>query len=226
MFVLLLAARLRLRLRARSLWRLGWVSTPDALNAGITLSIRGSRSSSTTRIVLPNAASISQQLCPRNYFDSPAKVSSSDCSKPAAPPVNWEALSFLSRISVGESSPLCLNETFRHSLFECLRSNQNQRCMTAQSGVALLQNFPRIPNICYFTYMQINCPTDSWALTTPVLTKNLELIGFAEVREVKKIALSMLAEHMTRIMVVARKPAPKERAEAETDQRAKGVPVG
>jgi len=103
---------------------------------------------------------------------------------------------------------------------------QNQRCMTAQSGVALLQNFPRIPNICYFTYMQINCPTDSWALTTPVLTKNLELIGFAEVREVKKIALSMLAEHMTRIMVVARKPAPKERAEAETDQRAKGVPVG
>jgi len=66
---------------------------------------------------------------------------------------------------------------------------------------------PQDPNICYFMHMQNNDPTNFWALSTPVLKKNLELIGFADIREVKKIALSVLAEHMTRIMVVARKPA-------------------
>jgi 2-polyprenyl-3-methyl-5-hydroxy-6-metoxy-1,4-benzoquinol methylase len=65
---------------------------------------------------------------------------------------------------------------------------------------------PQDPNICYFMYMQNNDPTNFWALSTPVLKKNLELIGFADVREVKKVALSVLPEHMTRIVVVARKP--------------------
>jgi len=36
--------------------------------------------------------------------------------------------------------------------------DQYQHCMTAQS--ALFQNFPRIANICYLTYMQINYPTN------------------------------------------------------------------
>ena len=65
---------------------------------------------------------------------------------------------------------------------------------------------PQDPNICYFMHMQNNDRTNFWALSTPVLKKNLELIGFIDVREVKKIAMSILAEHMTRIMVVARKP--------------------
>lgn len=56
-------------------------------------------------------------------------------------------------------------------------------------------------------HMQNNDPTNFWALSTPVLKKNLELIGFADVQEVKKVVLSMLAEHMARIMVVARKRA-------------------
>jgi len=98
--------------------------------------------------------------------------------------------------------------------------------MTAQSGAALFQNFRRFPNICYFTYMQINDRTNFWALTMPVLTKNLELIGFAGGQVLKTLVRSTLTEHMGRIMVVAREPGPRERAEAETGQRAKGVPVG
>jgi hypothetical protein len=49
-------------------------------------------------------------------------------------------------------------------------------------------------------------PLNFWALSTPVLKKNLELIAFADVLEAKKIALPMLPEYMTRIMVVARNP--------------------
>jgi len=67
---------------------------------------------------------------------------------------------------------------------------------------------PQDPNICYFMHMQNNDPTNFWALSTPVLKKNLELIGFTDVREVKKIAMPILAEHMARILIVARKPAP------------------
>jgi tRNA (mo5U34)-methyltransferase len=66
---------------------------------------------------------------------------------------------------------------------------------------------PQDPNICYFMHMQNNDPTNFWALSTPVLKKNLELIGFTDVREVKKIAMPILAEHMARILIVARKPA-------------------
>ncbi len=66
---------------------------------------------------------------------------------------------------------------------------------------------PQDPNICYFMHMQNNDPTNFWALSTQVLKKNLELTGFSEVREVKKITLPFLAEHMARIMIVARKPA-------------------
>ena len=55
-------------------------------------------------------------------------------------------------------------------------------------------------------HMQNNDATNFWALSTPVLKKNLELIGFTDVREVKKIAMPILAEHMARILIVARKP--------------------
>ena len=66
---------------------------------------------------------------------------------------------------------------------------------------------PEDPNICYFMHMQNNDPTNFWALSTHVLKKNLELIGFSDVREVKKITMPILAEHMARILVVARRPA-------------------
>ena len=65
---------------------------------------------------------------------------------------------------------------------------------------------PQDPNICYFMHMQNNDQTNFWALSTRVLKKNLELIGFAVIQEVKKIALPILPEYMTRIIVVARKP--------------------
>src|SRR5437667_183928 len=65
---------------------------------------------------------------------------------------------------------------------------------------------PQDPNICYFMHMQNNDPSNFWALSTPVLKKNLELIGFANIREVKRVVLQTLAEHMARIIVVARKP--------------------
>src|SRR6188768_3729930 len=38
-----------------------------------------------------------------------------------------------------------------------------------------------------------------------VLKKNLELTGFADVREVKKVTMPVLAKHMARIIVIARK---------------------
>ena len=66
---------------------------------------------------------------------------------------------------------------------------------------------PQDPNICYFMHMQNNDPTNFWALSTHVLKKNLELIGFSDMREVKKITMPILAEHMARILVVARRPA-------------------
>jgi 2-polyprenyl-3-methyl-5-hydroxy-6-metoxy-1,4-benzoquinol methylase len=66
---------------------------------------------------------------------------------------------------------------------------------------------PQDPNICYFMHMQHNDPSNFWALSTPVLKKNLELIGFASIREIKKFVLPVLPEHMGRIVLVARKPA-------------------
>jgi 2-polyprenyl-3-methyl-5-hydroxy-6-metoxy-1,4-benzoquinol methylase len=64
---------------------------------------------------------------------------------------------------------------------------------------------PEDPNISYFMHGQNNDPTNFWALSTPVLKKNLELIGFVNIQEVKKTVPSRLAQHMARIMIVARK---------------------
>jgi len=66
---------------------------------------------------------------------------------------------------------------------------------------------PQDPNICYFMYGQNNDTTNFWALSTPVLNKNLELIGFTEIQEIKRVPLPSLiqTQHMDRIIVVARK---------------------
>jgi 2-polyprenyl-3-methyl-5-hydroxy-6-metoxy-1,4-benzoquinol methylase len=66
---------------------------------------------------------------------------------------------------------------------------------------------PQDPNICYFMHMQNNDKSNFWALSTPVLTKFLELFGFCEIRQILKIVPKEgLAEHMSRILLVARKP--------------------
>ncbi len=65
---------------------------------------------------------------------------------------------------------------------------------------------PDDPNICYFMHMQNNDPTNFWALSTSVLTKCLELVGFREIRQLLKVVPKGLAQHMARICLVARKP--------------------
>jgi SAM-dependent methyltransferase len=66
---------------------------------------------------------------------------------------------------------------------------------------------PQDPNVCYFLYGQNNDETNFWALSTPVLKKSLELIGFTDVQEVRKVVPPNrgLGQHMARIIVVARK---------------------
>jgi tRNA (mo5U34)-methyltransferase len=66
---------------------------------------------------------------------------------------------------------------------------------------------PQNPSVCYFIYGQNNDETNFWALSTPVLKKNLELIGFTNVQEVRRVALANTSQgkHMARIIVVARK---------------------
>lgn len=66
---------------------------------------------------------------------------------------------------------------------------------------------PDDANICYFMHMQNNDVTNFWALSTSVLKKSMELIGFRDLIEVKKVKVAALAEHMARIVLVARKPA-------------------
>jgi len=62
-------------------------------------------------------------------------------------------------------------------------------------------------NVCYFMHGHNNDDTNFWALSTSVLRKSLELIGFTEVQEVTKVVPSdgTLGQHMARIIVVARK---------------------
>lgn len=63
-------------------------------------------------------------------------------------------------------------------------------------------------NICYFMHMQNQDQTNFWALSTTVLEITLRLIGFGEVRQLKKVVPALgLAQHMSRIILVARKPA-------------------
>jgi len=66
---------------------------------------------------------------------------------------------------------------------------------------------PQDPNICYFMHMHNNDPTNFWALSPSVLKKCLELIGFREIVEIRKIVRPQgLAENMARIVLAARRP--------------------
>jgi tRNA (mo5U34)-methyltransferase len=66
---------------------------------------------------------------------------------------------------------------------------------------------PDDSNICYFMHMQNNDKTNFWALSTSVLKRWLELLGFCEIRELLKVVPAHgLAQYMSRIILVARKP--------------------
>jgi hypothetical protein len=61
---------------------------------------------------------------------------------------------------------------------------------------------PEHPNICYSMHMRtMTRPT--WALSTSVMTKWLELLGFREIRDLFKVVPQKgLARHMARIILV------------------------
>jgi hypothetical protein len=66
---------------------------------------------------------------------------------------------------------------------------------------------PEDSNICYFMHMQNNDPTNFWALSSSVLTKSLELVGFRDMRELLRVVpIEGLTEHMARTILVAQKP--------------------
>ncbi len=65
---------------------------------------------------------------------------------------------------------------------------------------------PYNKNICYFMHMQNNDPTNYWAMSTSVLDKCIHLIGFEQINELFRVAPSILEEHMSRVVYVARKP--------------------
>jgi SAM-dependent methyltransferase len=66
---------------------------------------------------------------------------------------------------------------------------------------------PEDANICYFMHMQNNDETNFWALSSSVLIKCLELVGFRDMRELLKVVPTEgLAQHMARTILVARKP--------------------
>jgi 2-polyprenyl-3-methyl-5-hydroxy-6-metoxy-1,4-benzoquinol methylase len=66
---------------------------------------------------------------------------------------------------------------------------------------------PEDANICYFMHMQNNDETNFWALSSSVLTKCLELVGFRDMRELLRVVPKEgLAQHMARTILVAQKP--------------------
>ena len=64
---------------------------------------------------------------------------------------------------------------------------------------------PNDQNICYFMYLQNNDKTNFWALSTYVLKKYLEILGFLEIQELLKVSPALLAENMSRIILIAKK---------------------
>jgi SAM-dependent methyltransferase len=66
---------------------------------------------------------------------------------------------------------------------------------------------PEDPNICYFMHLRNNDETNFWALSSSVLVKCLELVGFQNIRELRRVTpVERLGQHMARTILVARKP--------------------
>lgn len=64
---------------------------------------------------------------------------------------------------------------------------------------------PSDHNICYFMHMHNNDKTNFWALSTHVLRQYLEILGFVEIQELLRVSPALLAENMSRIILVAKK---------------------
>lgn len=64
---------------------------------------------------------------------------------------------------------------------------------------------PEDDNICYFMHMHNNDKTNFWALSTQVLKKYMELIGFCDIQQILKVSPDILEENMSRIILVAKK---------------------
>jgi 2-polyprenyl-3-methyl-5-hydroxy-6-metoxy-1,4-benzoquinol methylase len=66
---------------------------------------------------------------------------------------------------------------------------------------------PEDPNICYFMHMQNNDATNFWAVSSSVLTKYLELVGFREIHQLRTVVpREGLSQHMARTILVPPKP--------------------
>lgn len=65
---------------------------------------------------------------------------------------------------------------------------------------------PEDENICYFMRGQNNDLTNYWALSNKVLVECLELMGFGNIETILKVSPQILEEHMSRIVLTARKP--------------------
>jgi SAM-dependent methyltransferase len=65
---------------------------------------------------------------------------------------------------------------------------------------------PKDDRICYFMHMHNNDPTNYWALSMPVLKNCLRLTGFEGIEELLRARPPRLGKHMSRVILVARKP--------------------
>ena len=64
---------------------------------------------------------------------------------------------------------------------------------------------PRDSNLVYFMHMHNNDPTNFWALSTGVLQKYLEYIGFNDFQELLRTRPAIMEKGMSRVIVVAKK---------------------
>jgi 2-polyprenyl-3-methyl-5-hydroxy-6-metoxy-1,4-benzoquinol methylase len=94
----------------------------------------------------------------------------------------------------------------RNSLLSLRRAFENLKPSGYLALETQVYDHPQDLNVCDLMEMENSDRTNLWPLITSILKKNLELIGFANIQEVKETVLSKHTQHMARIMIVARKP--------------------
>ena len=82
-------------------------------------------------------------------------------------------------------------------------SNLKKGCYLALE--TQVYDHPTDKNICYFMHMQNNDKTNFWALSTYVLKKYMEIVGFFDIQELLRVSPALLEENMSRIILVAKK---------------------
>ncbi len=98
----------------------------------------------------------------------------------------------------------------RNSLLSLRRAFENLKPCGYLALETQVYDHPQDLNVCNFMQMENSDRTNLWPLNTPILKKNLELIGFANIQEVKETVLSRHTQYVARIMIVARKPNPAQ----------------